>query len=94
MAWCDLCAGIQTTLPESTRSATSPSAAWAIIVHTRARGLSWCVAQAVPATAVVSSAWQSVRMGGTKGQWTSTSSRAQASAAAAVSHHEGGQPRP
>ena len=67
-AWCDLCAGIQTRLPELTSSSIWPSAAWAIMFQTRASGLSWCVALEVPAMAVERRAWQSVRMGGVNGQ--------------------------
>ena len=64
------------------------------IDQTLASGLSWWVALALPARAVVRRAWQSVRMGGTNGQWFSTVSKAHASADAAVSHQEGGHPSP
>jgi hypothetical protein len=93
-ALCDLCAGIQTTLPELTMDARSSPTTCAILDQTLARGLSWCVALPLPARAVVSRAWQSVRMCGTNGQWERTTSIAHASAEAAVSHQEGGHPRP
>ena len=92
MEACDLCAGIQTNLPVSTMVERSSPTTCAMRVQILASGLSWWVALAVPARAVSRSAWQSVRMGGTKGQCVSTESMAQASAEAAVSHQEGGQP--
>ena len=49
---------------------------------------------ALPALAVESSDMQSVFVNGGNGHCLSTASKAHASAAAAVSHHSGGQPMP
>ena len=60
--------------------------------QTLASGLLAAVARSVPALAVSSSDWQSVRIAG--GKMLMIVCSAHASAAAAVAHQEGGQPRP
>lgn len=94
MALRDLCAGARTSLPLVTIVEMSSPTVRATLCKILARGLAWWVALAVPAAAVVTRAWQSVRMAGTKGQCSSIAWRAQASAEAAVPHQEGGHPRP
>ena len=72
----------------------SPSTACAIIRQTLASGLLGAVAQLTPPSAVRSSDKQSVRMAGAIGHMDKTTCNAQASAAAAVRHQCGGEPRP
>ena len=62
--------------------------------QTLASGLLAAVARSVPALAVSSSDWQSVRIASGNGQMLMIVCSAHASAAAAVAHQEGGQPNP